>query len=179
LRFGAIFVDRLTIPTERLMLTLDTPEELLARIEHLSPTDRAEVSPDWLARVRATQKMDPWLLGFAIVHRNDGAVIGACGFKGPPNADGVVEIAYGIDEAQRSRGYATEAARALTAFAFESGLVRIVCAHTKAGNDASRRVLEKCGFIFVGEVIDPEDGQVLRWELIPTRSASEGSSRGS
>jgi RimJ/RimL family protein N-acetyltransferase len=49
-------------------------------------------------------------------------------------------------------------------FAFASGQVRIVRAHTKPDNPASERVLAKCGFRRVGEVIDPEDGLVRRWE---------------
>jgi RimJ/RimL family protein N-acetyltransferase len=90
--------------------------------------------------------------------------VGGCAFKGPPDGDGVVELAYGIDETHRGRGYATEAAGALAEFAFASGLVRVVRAHTRGENDASARVLSKCGFTRVGDVIDPEDGQVVRWE---------------
>jgi RimJ/RimL family protein N-acetyltransferase len=78
----------------------------------------------------------------------------------------MVEIAYGIDEEQRDRGYATEAAAALVRFAADSGLVKVVRAHTKGDNPQSRRVLEKCGFHRVGEVVEPEDGLVDRWEIL-------------
>jgi [ribosomal protein S5]-alanine N-acetyltransferase len=101
--------------------------------------------------------------GFSMVDRDDGRVIGSCGYKGPPGADGVVEIAYGVDPAHRGRGYATEAARALVAFAFGSGSVRLVLAHTLPEPNASTAVLRKCGFTWVGEVVDPEDGLVWRW----------------
>jgi RimJ/RimL family protein N-acetyltransferase len=40
----------------------------------------------------------------------------------------------------------------------------VYCGHTKADNPAFIRVLEKCKFRYVGEVIDPEDGPVLRFE---------------
>jgi RimJ/RimL family protein N-acetyltransferase len=159
------------IPAANLDLVLQSPEELLARIEALPPADRAEVSPDWLARVRVTSAGDPWALGFTVVARASGAAVGSCGFKGPPDADGVVEVAYGIDQDYRGRGYATEAAAALAAFAFASGRVRLVRAHTKPDNEASSRVLRKCGFKQVGEVTDPEDGLVCRWEL--TQEAAE------
>lgn len=153
------------IRTESLELVAQSPAEVLARIEAMSPADRAEVSPDWLARVRASTAADPWMHGFAIVHRASGAVIGSCGYKGPPGADGIVEIAYGVDTDHRGRGYATEAARALLAHAFLSDRVRLVWAHTLPQASASTRVLEKCGFGRVGEVMDPEDGQVWRWEI--------------
>ncbi|MBD1877257.1 GNAT family N-acetyltransferase [Coleofasciculus sp. FACHB-T130] len=82
-----------------------------------------------------------------------------------PDQGGVVEIAYGVDPEYQGRGYATEAARALVNFAFRSGQVRLVRAHTWAENNASMRVLAKCGFECIGEVVDPEDGLVWRWEL--------------
>ena len=61
-------------------------------------------------------------------------------------------------------GYATEAAQSLTEYAFSSGKVRVVRAHTLPEPNASTRVLTKCGFRRIGEVIDPEDGLVWRWE---------------
>jgi [ribosomal protein S5]-alanine N-acetyltransferase len=99
-----------------------------------------------------------------MVHRETGIAIGKCGFKGPPAADGVVEIAYGVDPDQQGKGYATEAAEALVIYAFGDSRVRTVRAHTLPEGNASTRVLTKCGFRYIGEVIDPEDGLVWRWE---------------
>ena len=152
------------LATERLRLVVDTPEKVLARIEALSPAERAEVSDEWLARLRSTSAADPWMHGFSATERVNGVTIGCCAFKGPPDPDGVVEIAYFVDPVHEGQGYATEASRALIVFAFDGGLVRVVRAHTKAGNVASERVLTKCGFKHVGEVIDPDDGLVSRWE---------------
>jgi RimJ/RimL family protein N-acetyltransferase len=61
------------------------------------------------------------------------------------------------------KGYATEAAAALVAYAFDQG-VKLVRAHTMPEPNASTHVLRKNGFRFVGDVIDPEDGPVWRWE---------------
>ncbi len=99
-----------------------------------------------------------------MVHRTRKTVVGTCGFKSPPSADRTVEIAYGIIADHQRRGYATEAAEALVAYAFSSGEVRVVRAHTFSDASASTRVLKKCGFRRVGEVVDPEDGLVVRWE---------------
>ena len=60
-----------------------------------------------------------------------------------------------------------EAATALVDFALRAG-ARIVRAHTRPENVASVRVLAACGFKLLGEVIDPEDGLVQRWELVPS-----------
>lgn len=108
------------------------------------------------------------------MHRETGTAVGTCGFKGPPVADSVVEISYGVDPEHQGKGYATEAARALTAYAFSSGMVRVVRAHTLPEPNASTRVLIKCGFHRIGEVIDPEDGLVWRWEKDIEASAKPG-----
>ena len=152
------------LQTKSLRLVLQTLEEARAAVEAMSPADRAHVSPDWLARLDALTSPDPWTLGFSLVHRDSDTVVGSAGFKGPPSADGMVEIAYGVHPDHQKKGYATEAAQALTAYAFRSPLVRVVWAHTLPEPNASTRVLTKCGFLFVGEVIDPEDGLVWRWE---------------
>lgn len=152
------------IRSQRLDLVLQTPDEVLAWVASLPSPDREEVSPEWIAKVRATAAGDPWSLAYATIERGSGITVGGCSFKGPPDGDGVVEVAYGVDEPYRGRGFAPEMVRGLVDFAFAGGLVKAVRAHTKPGNAASVRVLEKSGFRPLGEVHDPEDGPVQRWE---------------
>jgi RimJ/RimL family protein N-acetyltransferase len=76
----------------------------------------------------------------------------------------MAEIAYGVNPEYQGKGYATEAAAALVSYALGTGQARVVRAHTLPEPNASTRVLSKCGFRQVGEVIDPEDGLVWRWE---------------
>ena len=170
----------MAIETARLRLVPYAPEHLLAliegeaRFEQSSGLPAAEglrafivsddVSPAWLARLRESAAADPWVHGFAVVHKESGSVIGNVGFKGPPDEGGMVELAYGIVPAFQRRGYATEAAGASLAFAFEEGRARLVRAHTLPTPNASTRVLEKCGFEHIGEILDPEDGRLWRWE---------------
>lgn len=90
-------------------------------------------------------------------------VIGTCAFKGAP-VDGAVEIAYYTFPPFENNGYASEMARALTELAFASTAVHKVLAHTLPEDSASTAVVEKNGFTRVGEVIDPDDGRVWRWE---------------
>ncbi len=155
------------LETPNLRLFLQTPEQVRVWIDGLPPEVKAQLSADWVARVHATTTPDPWAHGLSIVHRVTGTAVGSCAFKGPPTSDGVVEIAYGIDPDHQRNGYATEAATALVAFAFASGQVRLVIAHTLPEANASARVLTKCGFRHVGEVVDPDDGLVWRWERYP------------
>lgn len=154
----------LHIQTKRLGLVPQTLEEVRAMIEAMPPAEKAELSADWLARVHNSTSADPWTHGFSFLRRDDDEVVGKGGFKGPPSEEGMVEIAYGVVPDHQDQGYATEAAEALTAFAFSSAKVRMVRAHTRPEANASTRVLTKCGFLHIGEVIDPEDGLVWRWE---------------
>jgi ribosomal-protein-alanine N-acetyltransferase len=150
--------------TKNLKLVPQTLEEVRAMVEAMTPSEKAELSADWLERLRVFTPADSWTLGFSLMHLESDTVVGMCGFKGPPDADGVVEIAYGVAPEYQGKGYATEAAQAMTDYAFRRGKVRVVRAHTRPEPNASTRVLTKCGFRRIGEVIDPEDGLVWRWE---------------
>ncbi|HET7584308.1 MAG TPA: GNAT family N-acetyltransferase [Gemmatimonadaceae bacterium] len=168
------------LETDDLLLVPYTPAQLVALIdepaqfEQLSGFSAAEglrsfivsdeVSPHFLERLRALSAPDPWLLGFVVVHREARCAIGNAGFTGPPDRSGSVEIGYGIVPAFEGRGYATQAARALTRFAFDDARVDVVRAHTLPQLNASTHVLAKCGYAFVGEIVHPEDGRVWRWE---------------
>src|SRR5262245_36657572 len=153
-----------SLQTQSLKLVFQTREDVRAQVEQMKPHEKAELSPAWLALLDGSSPADPWIHGFMFVHRTDGNVVGRGGFKGPPGADGVVEIAYGVAPEHQGKGYATEAAAALVSYAFSDGQVRVVRAHTLPESNASTRVLTKCGFRRVGEVIDPDDGLVWRWE---------------
>jgi [ribosomal protein S5]-alanine N-acetyltransferase len=153
-----------SLETVHLTLVLQSTEEILAWVDSLDAATRAEISLDWLDRISTSTAPNPWTHGFTIVHRASGATIGSCAYKGPPDADASVEIAYAIDSEYQRRGFATEAAQALVDYAMSSDEVRVIRAHTRPEGKASMRVLTKLGFTCVGEVMDPEDGLVLRWE---------------
>ena len=140
-----------------------TRDEVRATLELLSADVRAQISPQWLSLLEQSARQDPWVHGFHVVNEA-GLTVGLGAFKGPP-VDGTVEIAYAIEPGQQGKGHATAAARALAEFAFACGQVRVVRAHTLPAGIASQRVLLKAGFQKTGEVVDPEDGLVWRFEL--------------
>lgn len=170
----------MTLDTARLRLVPFQPAQLLALNESaagfaerfglpaadglrgLAMSD--DVSPDWLARLEAASDADPWTFGFALVHREREIVIGLAGFKGPPDAAGAVEVAYGVVPAFEGQGFASEALEGLLAYARQEPAVRTVRAHTLPFANGSTRVLERCGFARVAQVEDPDDGPVWRWE---------------
>jgi len=88
---------------------------------------------------------------------DDGRVAGECGVKGPPSADGVVEIGYGLAGPSRGRGLGGRAVAALLAELRARPAVRAVEAHVVVDNLASRRVLDRLGF----EVVDVHADEVV------------------
>jgi ribosomal-protein-alanine N-acetyltransferase len=108
---------------------------------------------------------EPHWGGYCVVDRDTHEVVGSCAFKTPPSDDGVAETAYFTYPGFEGRGYATTMARELVELASKSAAVRRVIAHTLPEKNASTRVLERVGMTFVGEVMDPEDGRVWRWQV--------------
>jgi putative hydrolase of the HAD superfamily len=152
-----------SLQTANLTLQPKTRAQMEAAIDQMSADDKAQLSAEWLAHLHGSSAMDPWVHGFSVVRRESGEAIGSGGFKGPP-CDGVVEIAYGVDSEYRSNGYATEIANALVTYALAFAEVDVVRAQTLPENRASQRVLMKCGFDHVDDVVDPDDGLVCRFE---------------
>ena len=82
---------------------------------------------------------------WALVERASGKMIGTCGFTNIDTVNNSAEIGYVLNPAFRGRGIAPEAARAVIDFGFRTlGLMRI-SAICMAENQASLRVMQKCG----------------------------------
>jgi RimJ/RimL family protein N-acetyltransferase len=128
------------------------------------------VEPGWAAfpeilpiMLEATRAETPSEWRPHLFFDDDGALVGNGGWKGPPQ-DGAVELGYAVAPSRQRRGIATAVVRELVERARRAG-VRTVLAHTLAERNASAKVLERCGFVQAGELIDPDDGPVWRWEL--------------
>jgi ribosomal-protein-alanine N-acetyltransferase len=77
-------------------------------------------------------------------------VVGSVVFHGKPDAEGMAEVAYGVEEGSQGQGLATEATRASVAWALTQPGVRLVTACTHPLHLASLRVIEKLGMKRVG-----------------------------
>ena len=170
-----------TITTPRLELmpaTVDLVHAELRAPKELGWLLTAEVPESWppelydkaaaeytLARLGEGSAQVGWWLHYIVVRSTQSrrrTLIGTCGFKGPPTADGIVEIGYGILPEFRRQGYATEAAQGLIAHAFAHPEVARVIAETLPDLFPSIGVLRKIGFGDVGEGSEPG---VVRYEL--------------
>lgn len=94
---------------------------------------------------------------FAIVLKDTGKVIGSLGLHYSwANDDekyknlSTKEIGYVLSKAHWGKGLMPEAVKAVICFCFnECGIAALTCGHFSV-NAQSKRVIEKCGFLFVG-----------------------------
>ncbi|MEU5943058.1 GNAT family N-acetyltransferase [Micromonospora sp. NPDC047548] len=94
---------------------------------------------------------DPRPFGnYEIRRREDGHAIGGVGFHGTPDENGSVTIGYGLIPSVHGNGYASEALRALLAFACARG-VTCVGGDTTHGNIASQHVMTAAGMQLIAE----------------------------
>ncbi|MBB2908840.1 RimJ/RimL family protein N-acetyltransferase [Streptosporangium becharense] len=138
------------LTTDRLVLRSWTPGEVAAVLEGARPAHWAEDFPAEGDHVIAGlfAEHPAWLDRYGhrqIIERDSGLVVGSIGLFWPPG-DGTLEIGYGIVPSRRGRGYAPEATRALTEYAFTAPGVHTVYANVEPSNPSSIRVLEKAGF---------------------------------
>jgi [ribosomal protein S5]-alanine N-acetyltransferase len=128
-------------------------------------TEFGEVAFKW-TRDRLTQYPNEarWYSYLPIL-LSENTLVGSMGYKGAPDANGMVEIGYEIAEDFRQRGLAFEAAQALITAAWTDPQVTVVQAHTLAEENSSVRILRKCGMSFITEIDDPEDGIIWQWQL--------------
>jgi RimJ/RimL family protein N-acetyltransferase/uncharacterized damage-inducible protein DinB len=101
-----------------------------------------------------------WLFHYIVAP--DQRLAGIVGYKGPPTADGTVEVGYSVLAAYQRQGFATEAVAALVEEAFAAKEITRVIAETLPPLLPSIRVLEKNGFRLIGPGFEPG---VIRFEL--------------
>jgi len=102
----------------------------------------------------------------AVTLRDSGLLIGNCGIRQAHADVRCAELGYELDPAYWGQGYATEAARAMLAFAFgELGMHRVQ-AEVIAENTASARVLEKLGFRIEGRLRENQWFKGRRWDTL-------------
>jgi RimJ/RimL family protein N-acetyltransferase len=144
------------LETERLILRHQVLEDLDALYALYCDPEITRYIPDAPTNYEETREELEWHrnghprhpeLGlWATIHKESGAFIGRCGLL-PWRIDGreEVEVAYTMARAYWGQGLATEAARAILQYGFQTlNLTRLVCL-IDPENIASQRVAEKIG----------------------------------
>ena len=109
-------------------------------------------------------RSDPWGT-YLTVDVESCLVVGVGSFKFEPTTTGEVEIAYATFTPHEGKGYAKSTVAGLLDIAKRSGEIRRVIAHTLPEENASTKVLTRCGFASDRKVIATDEGHVWRWVL--------------
>lgn len=97
--------------------------------------------------------------------RGGGPTIGICGLIRRPGLDDA-DLGYALLPGYRGHGYATEAARAVLAWARDAHGLRRVVAIVAPANVASAHVLARCGFAFERALRMPGDAGTVHLHAV-------------
>lgn len=159
-------MEPISLTTDRLLLRplepADAPAVYLACQDPDIPRWTSVPSPyalahatDFIGRICAEGWRDDILYNFGVFTRDTGDLVGSMGLVrlGQLTAPAhQAELGYWTAKEQRGKGYTVEAGRAVCAWAFEAlGAERIEW-YAEAGNEGSRAVALKLGFVMEGTV---------------------------
>ncbi len=150
------------IETERLLLTWPTPEQIDGYYDSIigtsifdtilwdGPSDAQELH-DWWTQGASRSPLDFSLsLSLAVIERASGRYVGGVGLRPVDGDPAIIDIGYAFAVDSHGKGYATEAVGALVDEAFGKRGAERVFGKVFVGNDGSRRVMEKLGFVCEG-----------------------------
>ncbi len=102
---------------------------------------------------------------WALREKPDGCLVGFCGLQRLPENPEDTEIGWWLARDKWGQGLATEAARFVLAFGFESAGLRRIVAKVNAANSRSLRVIEKLGFVFDRSLRAGPGGEVVLYAM--------------
>lgn len=117
----------------------------------------------------------PFVLGVEL--KETGELIGDTGISAVEGKPDETEIGYCIGAKYRGKGYAAELLRAVTGDVPGRFGVRVIYGRVVHGNEASAKVLEKCGYQFLREEFGAEDDPYGRGMLVYAAFANRGTGK--
>lgn len=101
----------------------------------------------WVNRRYSSSTKEDARIMLAVTLKEDGKLIGMVGIGNKKEVDNEIEIAYFISREFSSKGYISEAAKAMAGWALNTLKLDYLIAIVEPDNLPSQRVVEKCGFI--------------------------------
>ena len=117
----------------------------------MSPELREAFEQTILPNVADTSKNYLYSTLWTAISKADNKMVGDLCIIGEPNEDGAIEIGYGTYDEFQNQGFMTEMVRGIIEWAAAQPIVKSILASTDKTNVASFKVLEKNGFIKIGE----------------------------
>lgn len=147
------------IETERLILRQFTKDDSAKLHKICNERYILKWMPDWESSVEDRERWIGWVdrqyslstkksarIMLAVTLKDNGKLIGMVGIGNKKEVDNEIEIAYFISEEFSGKGFISEAAKAMAAWAFDDLKLDYLIAIVEPDNFPSQRVVEKCGF---------------------------------
>jgi ribosomal-protein-alanine N-acetyltransferase len=141
--------------------------ELIPVLEHLHENPEFVSDPKCQESLQMTINfyktvgfLPPWICYYVKENQD---LVGCAGFKGKP-VNGQIEIAYGTFEEFKNQGVGAKICKIMVNLSLRTDPMIRITARTLPENNYSTRILQKNKFQFIGNVNDPEDGDVWEWE---------------
>ena len=153
------------IETKRLYLRRFTPEDAVAVHKYWASDEQIQSmysEPVYKTIEEVSELLKKYIEGYesdhyyrwAITLKETGECIGQIAYFLVDQKNNFVEMEYCIGSSFQRQGLATEAAQAVIQYAFKQiGVHKVQICH-KSINMPSRRVIEKCGFVYEGTLRD-------------------------
>ena len=160
-----------TFKTERLLLKATSQEDAPFILKLLN-------SPKWIqnigdrsvktieeAKAYIKERMEPQLVrlgysNYTVIRKSDSAKMGTCGLYDRAGLEGI-DIGFAFLPEYEKQGYAYEASTELMDFAIHEVKMPMIQGITLEENTASRKLLEKLGFVLQGTTRIPNDEEEL------------------
>lgn len=174
------------LETERLLLVpyqASFIEATLISDETLTEVSGYTVAKEWpgvefffylpfvLEEVKKEPDMEKWTR--LVVLKKEKKIIGEVSAQGNPGNTGMTELGYGIVDSYAGQGYATEAAAVFLHWLSANQHIRNISAKTYLYHKKSQHVLDKLGFIKIGEGLIGGDEPVVNFEWRPENKATD------
>ena len=115
-------------------------------------------------QVKVDPSVNKWFVRW-IVLKETSEVIGSISFHGVPDAEGMMEIGLGIEEAFQNKGYAKESLKGMWSWVSQFPEVKTLRYTVSPDNLPSIAVINYFGFEYTGQQIDDEDGPENIYEM--------------
>jgi RimJ/RimL family protein N-acetyltransferase len=118
-------------------------------------------------QVKIEPHLNKWFVRWMVL-KESREIIGSTSFHGAPNEDGMIEIGLGVNPKFQRQGFAFEALAGMWSWVCSQEGVKTLRYTVSATNEASIALVNKFGFVHIGQQMDEIDGPEEIFELSAT-----------
>lgn len=165
-----LYFREIDICDEEAMFEMDSNPEVHTYLGNQPVTSRDQIR-DAIAMLREQYKANG-TARMAVILKETGEFVGWAGLKLVTfefnGHTGYHDLGYRFQKKHWGKGYATECAKAFVDHGFNTMQLDKICAYADAGNENSRKVLEKAGLSYIG-TFDDDGVESVWYEIVNER----------